>query len=80
MANYIFHDRISTFIQLFPSLLVSMSIVGCYRDKDHPKLYLWAQPWTRKTDSEHTDEAIDSNVDDVETIGSNESFFLVVIH
>jgi len=63
--------------QLLHSLKVKIDIA---KDKDHPKLYLWAQPWTRKTDSEHTDEAIDSNVDDVETIGSNESFFLVVIH
>lgn len=37
------------------------------RNKDHPKLYLWAQPWTKKTDSEQPDVAANLSVVDDKT-------------
>ena len=34
-----------------------------FRNKDHPKLYLWAQPWNKKNEPEVPNLDVPSNVD-----------------
>jgi hypothetical protein len=34
-----------------------------FRNKDHPKLYLWAQPWNKKNEPEVPNLDVPSNVE-----------------
>lgn len=44
-------------------LMIVLIFVVCCRNKDHPKLYLWAQPWNhnKKTDQDVTNLETASN-------------------
>ena len=44
---------------------------GYYRNKDHPKLYLWAQPWNKKNEPEHIhiDTPSKTDADETKSLG-----------
>ena len=64
------------------------------RNKDHPKLYLWAQPWNKKTEPEaaniHLEASAKVNQEETKTLGMHtcpikksftiEANFLKIMH
>lgn len=66
-------------IILFQSFIFNSS--QCFffhRNKDHPKLYLWAQPWNKKAEPEpiSNDASSKNDCDETKFLGINQIQFI----